>query len=260
MNRQKTLTIRTPEGIVFSLETANPVTRFFALAIDQFCIYLVVTVLTTLVRLVGFISGDLSGALWLLMTFAAMLGYPILLEWFLRGQTVGKKLLRLRVMDVQALRLTFSQVVVRNLLRFVDAFPGLYLLGGVTSLINPRGQRLGDIAANTMVIYHPIVPEPDLDQVLPGKFNSFRAYPHLAARLRQNVSPREAGICLRALLRRDELDDQARVALFRELRQTVGSLVSFPAEVIEGLSDEQVIRNMVDILFRTRRKEDQPLT
>ena len=258
MNRRQTLTIQTPEGIVFSLETANPVTRFLALAIDQVCIYIVVTVLTAVVRMVGFISSDLAGALWMLLTFAAMLGYPIALEWFMRGQTVGKKLLRLRVMDVQALRLTFSQVVVRNLLRFVDALPGLYLLGGVTSLVNSRGQRLGDIAANTLVIYQPRVPEPDLEQILPGKFNSFRAYPHLAARLRQNIEPREAGIYLRALLRRDALEDLARVSLFRELRRTIETAVTFPSDVTESISDEQYVRNVVDILFRPATPRGKP--
>jgi len=59
--------------------------------------------------------------------------------------------------------------------------------------------------------------DPDLEQALERKFNSLRQSPHLAARLRQRVSPEEAQIALRALLRRDAYDPAARIVLFREL-------------------------------------------
>ena len=78
-------------------------------------------------------------------------------EWYWRGQTVGKRVLKLRVMDEQALRLEFSQIVVRNLLRFVDFLPGLYLVGGTACVLSRRFQRLGDLAANTIVVRNPEV-------------------------------------------------------------------------------------------------------
>src|SRR6266496_3333003 len=175
-NKTNTLLIQTPEGIVFSLLLAGPVTRFLA---------------------------------W----FIIQTGYGIVLEWFWRGQTMGKRLLRLRVMDAQGLRLQFSQIVIRNLLRFVDALPALYLVGGIVCLASRRAQRLGDLAANTIVVRNPKIREPDLDQLMAGKFNSLRDYPHLVARLHQRVSPTEARVALQALLRRDELDARARVDL-----------------------------------------------
>jgi hypothetical protein len=128
--------------------------------------------------------------------------------------------------------------------------PALYLLGGVVSFLGPRGKRLGDIAANTIVVSQRAIVEPDLDQILPGKYNSFREYPHLAARLRQNVLPREAGIALQALLRRDSLDDAARLSLFALIRAHMEKIARFPADVTEGVSDEQYVRNVTDILFR----------
>ncbi|MCX7823963.1 MAG: RDD family protein, partial [Verrucomicrobiae bacterium] len=79
--------------------------------------------------------------------------------------------------------------------------------------LSPRAQRLGDLAANTIVTRHPALAEPDVDQLMAGKFNSFRDHPHLAARLRQRVSPGEAAIALQALLRRDEFEPAARVEL-----------------------------------------------
>ena len=68
---------------------------------------------------------------------------------------------------------------------FVDALPAFYLVGGVASLLNTRGQRLGDLAANTLVLREPQLVSPDLEQLFAGKFNSLREHPHLAARLRQ---------------------------------------------------------------------------
>ena len=133
--------------------------------------------------------------------------------------------------------------------------PGLYLVGGIACLLSRRAQRLGDLAASTVVVYNLKPAEPDLDQLLAGKFNSLRQHPHLEARLRQRVSPDEARLALQALVRRDELDPAARVTLFSELAEHFKSLVAFPPETIEAMPDEQYIRNVVDILFRSRGAE-----
>ena len=186
----------------------------------------------------------------MLSYFVVSIGYPIATEWYWRGQTLGKRLLRLRVMDAQGLRLQFSQIVIRNLLRFVDMLPVFYLVGGVSSLVNHQAQRLGDIAANTIVVRNSEIPEPDLAQVLSGKYNSFRNYPHLVARLRQRVSPSEAGIALQSLLRRDQLNPEARLELFAEIASHMKQIVEFPQEAMEGITDEQYVRNVVDLLFR----------
>jgi hypothetical protein len=154
------------------------------------------------------------------------------------------------VVDEDGLRLRFSQIVIRNLLRFVDSLPSFYLVGGVATLFNARAQRLGDIAANTIVIRHVKPVSPDLDQLIPGKFNSFRDFPHLVARVRQNVTPEEAGIALRALMRRENLDPKARLVLFGKLVGHFKEIAAFPPECTDGISDEQYVRNVVDVLFR----------
>jgi hypothetical protein len=197
------------------------------------------------------VSPDLARAMVVLAYFVISIGYGIVCEWYWRGQTVGKRLLRLRVMDAQGMRLQFSQIVIRNLLRFIDMLPGLYFVGGLACLLSSRAQRLGDFAANTIVIRNPKTKEPDLDQLLAGKYNSLRDHPHLAARLRQRVAPAEARVALQALLRRDELDDKARVELFNAIAAHFRSLVEFPPEATEGITDEQYLRNVVDILFRS---------
>jgi uncharacterized RDD family membrane protein YckC len=253
--KTSTLLIRTPEGIVFSQLLAGPVTRFLAWFIDLLCVGALLMVLGKFLILLQLVSENFAGAVYALGYFAISIGYGIICEWWWRGQTVGKKLFRLRVVDAEGLRLQFNQIVTRNLLRFVDSLPAFYFVGGVTCWLNSKCQRLGDVAANTIVIRNPRITEPDLDQLLAGKYNSLRAYPHLAARLRQRVTPAEAGVALQALLRRDEFDPYARIELFAELAAHFRAKVDFPAEAIEGIADEQYLRNVVDVVYRTRSEE-----
>lgn len=252
--KTNTLLIRTPEGIVFALPLAGPVTRFFAWLVDIACLGVISQLLRAAIQMLGWISEDFATALGILLFFVAQIGYGIGCEWLWRGQTLGKRLLRLRVMDAQGLQLQFSQVVIRNLLRAVDGLPMAYLVGGIACLVSQRAQRLGDLAANTIVVRHPQPRQPDLEQLLAGKFNSLRAHPHLEARLRQRVSPAEASAALQALIRRDELEPAARVQLFAELAAHFKSLVEFPPDTIEGIADEQYVRNVADVLFRPRGK------
>jgi uncharacterized RDD family membrane protein YckC len=246
------LRIRTPEGIAFSYPLAGPVIRCLAWMIDLLVVGVISQALSLIAKMAGIISADFGMALATVAYFAVSIGYTIATEWAWRGQTVGKRLLKLRVMDAQGLRLQVNQVVIRNLLRFVDMLPVCYLVGGITCLVDARARRLGDIAANTVVVHLPQRSEPDLDQLLAGKFNSLRQQPHLEARLRQRVSPDEARLALQALVRRDDLDPAARPALFAELADHFKALVTFPPELVEAMPDEQFVRNVADILFRTR--------
>lgn len=246
------LKIQTPEGIVFAYPLAGPIARCMAWGIDFVVIFALCQAASYLSLVLGIVSTDFARALMALLYFVISMGYGVATEWAWRGQTVGKRFLRLRVMDADGMRLQFHQVLMRNLLRFADLLPACYLVGGVACLLSRRSQRLGDLAANTIVIHMPLRTEPDLDQLLAGKFNSLRQYPHLEARLRQRVSPEEARLALQALVRRDDLEPAARVRLFEELADHFKSLVAFPAEAVELLPAEQYMRNVVDILFRTR--------
>jgi uncharacterized RDD family membrane protein YckC len=258
--RSNVLLLRTPEGVIFSLNLAGPVVRFLAWIIDFFVISGICMIFSRFLGATSVINPDLIMALLTLVYFVVQIGYGILTEWLLRGQTLGKRLCGLRVEDEQGLRLRFSQVVIRNLLRFLDSLPLLYFVGGVTALISSKGQRLGDIAAGTVVVRIPILAMPDVQQLVAGKFNSFRDYPHLEARLRQRVTPNEARLALQALLRRDIFDPAARVELFAELAEHFKTTIKFPDEAVEGLTDEQYVRNVVDTLFRKTTGQSQRST
>jgi len=253
--KTSTLQIRTPEGILFSQLLAGPVTRFLAWLIDLACILALLACIGVVIGLLELISPNIAGAAGTLAYFVISIGYGIACEWGWRGQTVGKRLLRLRVVDAEGLRLQFNQIVIRNLLRFVDSLPLFYFLGGLSCWLTAKCQRLGDLAANTIVIRYPRIAEPDLEQLLAGKFNSLREYPHLVARLRQRVTPAEGAIALQALVRRDQFDPAARVDLFSDLAAHFREKVDFPPVAIEGTPDEQYLRNVVDLLYRTRDRQ-----
>ena len=246
------LRIRTPEGIAFACQLAGPVARCMAWSADLIVILGLNLGVTKIFTVFAVMVPDFANALLLITYFLVSIGYGILAEWAWRGQTLGKKIMRLRVMDAQGLRLQFNQILLRNLLRFADLLPGCYLVGGIAMLLSRRAQRLGDLAANTVVIHIPRHAEPDLDQLLAGKFNSFRQFPHLEARLRQRATPAEARLALQSLVRRDDLDPDARVRIFAELAGHFKTLVTFPPEAIDAMPDEQYIRNVVDLLFRPR--------
>ncbi len=245
--------IETPEGIRFSLQLAGPSRRLLAWTIDTFMVLAILEMLSGLLGIFNIISADLTTALALIAGFILFFGYNMVLEWVWRGKTLGKWLMGIQVMDIEGLHLHFNQLVVRNLLRVIDILPALYLVGGISMIFSPASQRLGDRAANTIVVVTRKPPETDVSRILPDKFNSLRAYPHLEARLRQRLESEELRIIIQALLRRNKLDADKRVALYEELATHCRSLAPFPDEVTRTLSDEQFLRNVVDSIYNQKQ-------
>lgn len=242
--------IATPEGVVFQVALAGPVLRFLAWSIDTLATVVINSVLFSVFAVFRPINADFSAGASALAAFAVGFLYFILLEWLLRGQTLGKFLLGLRVVDSDGLRLTPSQVVLRNILRLVDMLPLLYGVGGVAAALSPRRQRLGDLVAGTLVVRTRRPAQPNVAALTLGKYNSFREHPHIEARLRQRLSAEGAGLLLEALLRRDTLDPAARVALYADMAAWLKELAPFPEQATNGLTDEQYLRNAVESLYR----------
>jgi uncharacterized RDD family membrane protein YckC len=252
---EREVAIETPEGVRFALPLAGVGSRFLAWVIDAAAIGAAVSFAGKITSIVAPISKDWMAALSVITFFLISMGYGIAFEWFWRGQTLGKRVLRLRVVDAGGLKLEFSQIAVRNLLRLVDALPLLYLVGGAAVLLTRDAQRLGDLAANTIVVRHRRDLNFDITRIAPEKFNTLLEYPHLAARLRQKVSPELLAIAYEALIRRDELDPAARLEVFRRTAARLKELVSFPEEAIAALTDEHYVRAAVDVVMRQSRKK-----
>lgn len=249
------LRIRTPEGVEFGLPLAGPFSRMLAVLIDLAVVAAVVSAVETLLVFVGLLAPGIFRAIVTLVGFVLTIAYPMAAEWWWRGQTLGKRVLRLRVIDAEGRRLTAAQVILRNLLRAVDMLPAFYLLGGAMVFFNREHRRLGDVAGRTAVISVEEVEQPDISGLMGTKYNSLAEHRHLAARLRQAVSPEVAGIALDAIVRRDEMTAPARLALFGDLAAHFKKLVAYPPEAVEQLSDEQYVRNAVFVLYRSREKQ-----
>ncbi len=252
--RPSRLSIETPEGVVFSFELATPVTRALAWAIDSAAIALGVKMLQEIAQLVAKMNTDVANAVSVVGFFAISVAYAIVLEWRWRGQTIGKRLFGLRVMDVHGLRLQLPQIAIRNLLRVVDIVPVFYLVGGLTAVFSRNAQRLGDMAANTIVTRERKAETPDIERIAPVKYNSLLGQPHLAARLRSLVTPEAAALAVRAVTLRESYDPRARVALFRDLAAHFRSLVEFPDESVENLTDEQYVRSVLRVIYGAGQK------
>lgn len=213
MDLRERVTVETPEMVEFSWEVAGLGSRFAAGFLDTLLLGMLILGLLGTVWLGGeaipfatYIASALQGVV-LLAVFMLVWGYHLYFEAFRGGRTPGKRLLRLRVVAESGLPVTLSRAAVRNLMRVVDVFPPpLYGLGGIVMFVDPRGRRIGDLAAGTVVVRERPSGEP---AVVAGAKVADRA-----RRERGLVPGGREGEMLRAFLaRRDELSPEVRARL-----------------------------------------------
>ncbi|MGB8989879.1 MAG: RDD family protein [Candidatus Sulfotelmatobacter sp.] len=189
-----------------------------------------------------------------LVEFAIGFAYSALLEGFWNGQTIGKRLFHLRVIDQDGLPIRMEQAWVRNLMRVFDALPFAYLVGGLSVLSSPLMQRFGDRVAGTLVVRQTPLAAPVEEFWMQQKYNSFKDYPAIAIKLRRAATPELATLIQDSLRRRNELAVYSRREIYRELATYLQCEISpFPDELIERLSDEQYLINAPGILFGEQR-------
>jgi uncharacterized RDD family membrane protein YckC len=141
--------ITTPEGVELNLRLAGPVPRACAWAID---LALRAGIMLILAMTLGAL-GKLGVGLLLIAAFLLEWLYPAVFEARFDGATPGKKMMGLRVVSDDGTPLHASAAFVRNLLRAVDFLPVAYAVGLVSMLLHREFRRLGDIVAQTVVIY-----------------------------------------------------------------------------------------------------------
>ena len=142
--------VEIPGGIHLEAQVVGPIPRIFAFAIDLIIRGVILAVLSIASIPLGI--GGVGGGFFLIILFVIEWLYPVLFELLARGQTPGKKLLGIAVVNDDLSPVTLGTSLIRNLLRTVDFLPLFYLAGIVTMLTNRRFQRLGDLAAGTLVI------------------------------------------------------------------------------------------------------------
>lgn len=142
--------VEIPGGIHLEAQVVGPIPRCFAFLIDLL-IRGVVFLGLMLASIPLGVSG-MGGGFALIFMFVLEWLYPVLFEVMSRGQTPGKKMLGIAVVNDDLSPVTLGSSLVRNLLRTVDFLPFLYLAGLITMLSNRRFQRLGDLSAGTLVV------------------------------------------------------------------------------------------------------------
>jgi uncharacterized RDD family membrane protein YckC len=146
-----TFDIATPEGVELRLPVAGLASRSLAWLIDAMIKFAAIVILSIVLELLG---GFGAGVV-LIGAFCMLWLYNVLFEVFNHGATPGKRALGLRVMNVNGTPVGWSGSMIRNLLRFVDTLPGSYAFGCISVLLSRKFQRLGDLAAGTVVVFQP---------------------------------------------------------------------------------------------------------
>lgn len=147
--------LMTPERIVFEYPLAGPFRRFVAYIIDLILlIFLMIVAMVAAVVFFGFLgSGGAGMGAGFVAFFVLLWGYGAFCEGVFNGQTLGKRLTGIRVISVQGIPISGAQALIRNLVGALDGpMPFLYMLGLSSMVLTRRFQRLGDLAAGTMVV------------------------------------------------------------------------------------------------------------
>lgn len=222
---QETLRIATPEGVSLEVPLAGVGSRFTALLVDLLLQSLVFAGLILVLVLAG-AGGYAADAIVAVVVFAMLFAYPVAFELGAGGRTPGKRWSNLRVVGDDGSPVTFRASALRNILRLVDILPGLYLVGTVAIFVTRNNQRLGDLAAGTLVVREPRTrrvvepPAPPIsEEVEPEELPAWDV---------SGLRDPELVALRRFLERRDALEDVPRSLLARDLadrlRPSVGGV------------------------------------
>jgi uncharacterized RDD family membrane protein YckC len=240
------ISIPTPEGIELELVLAGVGSRLVSALMD-FLIKAVI--LFALWFISGAVAGEDGGgflvALLIITSFLVLWGYDVAFETLASGRTPGKRAAGLRVVRLGGEPVGFLASAVRNLLRLVDMQPGLlYAVGATTILFSRRNQRLGDLAAGTLVVRERRAPLPFARPAAPD----FAVADRYAAWDVSGVTAYELVTVRRFLERRWQLDPGARNRLSWELTQrlrpkVVGAPPNLhPEQFLEALAEAKAAR------------------
>jgi uncharacterized RDD family membrane protein YckC len=186
-----------------------------------------------------------GSAVFLLWVFALQWGYFLLFEWLWAGQTPGKRVMGLRVLQMNGTGIGFLQAAVRNIVRVADALPLFYALGFVAAACHRHQRRLGDLAAGTLVVHM----ERKARAVRPLPDGPPLADKALAALVRQRLAQldrRQQQALIDLCLRRDQLPLRDRARLFQATAQYFEQRLSLTRD--EYQSDEKFVLQLAALL------------
>ena len=147
------LVVATPERVSFDYQVAGLGTRAVAQLLDLLIVAGILAAVYSVAIAAEVASSDtLATLIAVIGSFVVIFGYFWVSESLWSGQTIGKKVFRLRAVGDRGEPLTFMQAGIRNIVRIVDFLPYAYGVGLVVLFANGKGKRLGDLAAGTIVV------------------------------------------------------------------------------------------------------------
>lgn len=143
----ETYNLNTSQNVSLEFRIASVADRILAYALDILIIGVTALIISLIVSQTGF-----GFSPWMLIMFLPVLFYHFLFEIFFNGQSLGKRIMGIRVVKTDGSQLTLGSCFIRWIFRLVD----ITLMGGTIAvlaiIINGKGQRLGDLAASTTVL------------------------------------------------------------------------------------------------------------
>lgn len=256
----------TGEAVLLDIPSAPLPSRLLASLIDWTCYFLLLAGLTLLVTLSSFGSSDATvSTLLLVSVVVCVLVVPVTVETLTRGRSLGKLILKLRVVRDDGGPIVFRHALVRGLIGVVEMPVTSGVAAIIASVSNPRGKRLGDFAAGTYVVREQtglkLAPPPP-------------APPYLRDwAIGADLAPLPDGLALairQFLIRRSALTPAARAALTDSLSRQVMPLVAPPppanahpedvlSAVLTARSDREAARLHREQLTRSRLLPMDPL-
>jgi uncharacterized RDD family membrane protein YckC len=242
--------VHSPEHVLIELTPAGLGTRFAAFLLDAALILGATGVLSQIGQL---LPGAIRGLFVATTGFVVIWGYNVLFEVLWNGQTPGKRALRIRVVDGRGLPVDGSQSLIRNVVRLLDVIP-FGGIGMLAALLDPEHRRLGDRAADTLVVSEDQPVTPRIETFGALRFNSLRT-----ARVRRLIDHRlgveERELLYALCLRAPHLSERARYELFEEVGEhyRVRLAVEDP-----HLSGENLVRAVASLCSGTERASTEP--
>ena len=235
------LSIETPEQIKISYSVAGIGSRFYAALIDIALLlpillvgyYIIIRAILDLDERLGNWLAALAG----IATFALQWGYYMVFEIATNGQSPGKRVLGLRVIKAQGYPISFSDSAIRNIVRIVDMLPFAYGIGLLTMLLNKNWQRLGDLAAGTLVVKEDAKASPHPVKTPTVQKSTFAYAGWIQP---ERVTDAELGVIREYLSRRESLPRLRRLQLARTIGTPIAQRMAGGVQIDYDIFLEEV--------------------
>lgn len=243
------LVIDTPEQIPLEFPLAGIGSRFLALALDTLFQAAVGMFLGAIALPLGLLAskvptrGAWALAILVFLWFLLHFGYFALFEAIWNGQTPGKRITHLRVIQDSGRPITVYEAVARNFLRIVDSIPVLYGVGIISALFSAKSKRLGDYVAGTVVVREKAA------VLETGVRWDLAASPGSSRYDVSRLTPEEFQLIEAFLLRRSQLATEVRAETRRKIMQRLSTRLEINPE--DARNPEALLETLATA-YRTR--------